>query len=410
MTMIHVLTINWTNKEGSTVEIIRCVEEGLKERCRFTHCFQVGERQNSNDYRVASWNITRGYYLLARLTGVKYGGGSIPTRRMISYISKQAPDIIHIHCPNFYNINLYMLFDYLKKRRIPTVITNHAEFFYTGNCAHALDCIQFKTGCRECKREFDHVHPYLVNKASYEWKRMYDSFEGADRFIMTVVSPWQMNRIKESPITMKLPAVLIENGVDTNVFRTDSSYTLSREGYKHAAVHVTSAFSIEKEDLKGGYYLIELAKHMPDTLFWVLGNCSKEDQVNLPDNVKIIGHVKKEELVKYYNSADVTILTSKRETFGMPCAESLCCGTPVAAFKAGGTETIAINKWTGFSEFGDIDNLRKDVSRLRKLKETDAKKIAEDGKNNYAKEKMVERYYELYRSMAGEKEENSWLT
>ena len=38
----------------------------------------------------------------------------------------------------------------------------------------------------------------------------------------------------------------------------------------------------------------------------------------------------------------LTVLTSKRETYGMACAESLACGTPVVAFLAGGTESIAL--------------------------------------------------------------------
>ena len=41
----------------------------------------------------------------------------------------------------------------------------------------------------------------------------------------------------------------------------------------------------------------------------------------------------------------------------MVVAESLCCGTPVIGFKAGGPETIAIPEYCEFVEYGDVDAL-----------------------------------------------------
>ena len=37
-----------------------------------------------------------------------------------------------------------------------------------------------------------------------------------------------------------------------------------------------------------------------------------------------------------YSAVDLTLITSQRETFSMPVAESLCCGTPVVGFDTGG--------------------------------------------------------------------------
>lgn len=398
--MINVLTINWTNKEGSTVEIIRCIEDELRDKCRFIHCFQVGEKKQESDFKVTSWNITRGYYLLARLTGIKYGQGNIPTKKLIRYIEKNAPDVIHFHCPNFYNLNLYMLLEYLKKSEIPTVITNHAEFFYTGNCAYAFDCSGYLSGCKKCDRQFDSIHPYLFNRTAYEWKKMKKVFEGANTFIMTVVSGWQKERIEKSPITQNIPVVLIENGVDTEVFKYKPCESNSiREDFKHVVTHVTSDFNLRTDSIKGGCYLIKLAEQMPDTLFLVLGPYYKTEKDIIPNNVRIIGHVDKEKLSEYYNISDVTVLTSKRETFGMACAESMCCGTPVAAFKAGGTESIAIKEWSRFAEFGDVSGLKKCVEELLDLKETKSSEISEDAIKKYSVHSMVNSFYKLYMEM-----------
>jgi 1,2-diacylglycerol 3-alpha-glucosyltransferase/glucuronosyltransferase len=43
-----------------------------------------------------------------------------------------------------------------------------------------------------------------------------------------------------------------------------------------------------------------------------------------------------EELVRYYAAADVLVLPSRTETFGLVVLEALACGVPVAAFPAPG--------------------------------------------------------------------------
>ena len=86
---------------------------------------------------------------------------------------------------------------------------------------------------------------------------------------------------------------------------------------------------------------MELAQWMPDVDFLVLGE--KGEVKDLPQNIKLLGRVyEREKMALYYSLSDATILVSKAETFSMPVAESLCCGTPVVGFKAGGPEQIAL--------------------------------------------------------------------
>jgi len=71
-------------------------------------------------------------------------------------------------------------------------------------------------------------------------------------------------------------------------------------------------------------------------------------------------------LARYYSMADVTVLTSKKETYSMVTVESLCCGTPVIGFKAGGPEQIAILEYCRFCEHGDIQTV---VCKMRSFQE-----------------------------------------
>lgn len=367
--MKKILTINCTSDNGSIPKIISDIEKENPEY-EYFHCYQIGERSDDvHEYLVDSWNMTRVYYALARIRGIKYGLGNKPTARLINHIEEVAPDLVHIHCPNFYSINLYKLFQWLKEIRMPVLITNHAEFYYTGNCAYALECIDFMNGCRHCGKQFDSVHPYMINRTHYEWKKMKESFLGANNFVMTVVSPWQEERIRLSPLIPKgMPIKVILNGVDTETFRIiyeEKNKLRSKLGFRKVkepkgfvALQVTSYFSDDPQNFKGGIYLIEMARMLPDIEFVVVGNYNLSGGANLPKNLTLVGNISDQKtLAMYYNAADITVLTSTKETFGMACAESLCCGTPVVAFKAGGTESIALKEYSEFTEYGDVEAL-----------------------------------------------------
>lgn len=64
-------------------------------------------------------------------------------------------------------------------------------------------------------------------------------------------------------------------------------------------------------------------------------------QLGLSSNVKLLGRISNEELVQYYQAADISLVpTLTLEGFGLITVESLACGTPVLGTPYGGTKEI----------------------------------------------------------------------
>lgn len=370
---MKVLQVNSVYKKGSTGKITYDIHtELLKHGIESVICYGRGEKIEEPDvYKTCSEFYSYINHFFANLTGVMYGGCCLSTNRLISIIKRENPDIVHLQCINGYFVNIYKLVEWLKKNHIKTVLTLHAEFMYTGGCGHSLECTQWSTpnGCghfRKCPRYRSEFHSYF-DRSSVMWKRMKNAFDGFDDdLIVTSVSPWLMERAKQSPILEGKKHCVVFNGLDTNIFHTYSEKEKNKIKKqlglvdKKVVFHATPNFNNDLEHIKGGHYVIQLAKRMPEIAFVVAG--PKNGDFEIPENLILLGSVKEQKsLAKLYSMADVTLLTSQRETFSMVIAESLCCGTPVVGFKAGGPETIAIHAYSRFEEYGNIDSLQKNL-------------------------------------------------
>ena len=82
----------------------------------------------------------------------------------------------------------------------------------------------------------------------------------------------------------------------------------------------------------------------------------------------------------------------------MICAESLCCGTPVVGFKAGGPESIAIPEYTDFVDYGNIEMLEQSMERILS-KKLEASEISQKAADKYSRKVMVNNYMNVYKQI-----------
>lgn len=393
---MKILQVNNVYAEKSTGKITRELHEGLLQA---GHESIVVYGRGSTVKSPGVIRLCPEWYgkvngLLARITGMPYGGCILSTCWLQRIIRRENPDVVHLQCINGYFVNIYRLIRWLKEQNIKTVVTLHAEFMYTGNCGHAFDCDQWQHGCKVCPDKKKAVKSFLFDRTAVSWKNMRDAFDGFQKACtICPVSPWTLTRAMQSDILRDFSFHTVYNGVNTRVFYSDHNQE------KQAAVlSVMAQFSPEKHHPKGGWYLIQLAERMKDVTFYVAGPAGRCEDI--PKNLILLGNLsRQEELTEWYRRAAVSLLVSKKETFSMPCAESLCCGTPVVGFRAGAPEQISLAQYSEFVSYGDLDALEQVLRRWLVRTDLNPDKIAEDAGRTYSIDAMVKHYMEVYRRM-----------
>ena len=153
---------------------------------------------------------------------------------------------------------------------------------------------------------------------------------------------------------------VIAPGVDLDVFRPrERSAARERLGVTEPSMVL---YVGRLEPLKGLDILVRAVGDlaMADTTrLVVVGGDSDSDQlvgelgalarsVGVAERVTFAGAVPQRDLPWYYSAADVLVLPSHYESFGMVALEAMACGTPVVVSRVGGLKTFVRNGESGY--------------------------------------------------------------
>jgi D-inositol-3-phosphate glycosyltransferase len=86
------------------------------------------------------------------------------------------------------------------------------------------------------------------------------------------------------------------------------------------------------------------------------------------ESIAFIGRIEQKELPVYYNAANVMVLASHYESFGLVSIEALACGTPVVATPVGVMDTLIKQGQNGqLVANGDAESLAKAIDKVTSL-------------------------------------------
>lgn len=115
--------------------------------------------------------------------------------------------------------------------------------------------------------------------------------------------------------------------------------------------------------IKGIDIFINLAKKIKNINFTIIGldkNILKN--ITFPKNVLIIPKLNQKELLKHYKNADIYCQFSRKESFGLSCAEAILCGCVPIVSDVGGLKEIVENS----DLIVDINNFSNIIKTVRK--------------------------------------------
>lgn len=122
--------------------------------------------------------------------------------------------------------------------------------------------------------------------------------------------------------------------------------------------------------------------------------------LGLYNDIRFLG--KQEQISEILSIADLFILPSETESFGLSALEAMACNVPVISTNAGGLPEININGKTGFmSNVGDVDDMAKNAIYI--LSDDDRlhhfKKAAIAQAKKFEKQHIIPLYEKLYQEV-----------
>ena len=312
------------------------------------------------------------------------------TKKLLDWVDSIHPDIIHLHCIHGYYINIEMLFNYIKERKIKVIWTQHDCWSFTGHCAYydASGCEKWKTGCHNCQQLNTYPASLFFDNSAWNWRKKKELFSGVD---MTIVTPceWLAQEIKSS-FLREYPITVIYNGIDTAVFKfTDSNF---REKYGIENKKIILGVAGEWTERKGLKDFIELSTRIDMSKYVIVVVGVTEKQKNmLPSQFIALKRTENvQELGNLYSVADVYFNPTYEDNFPTTNLEAIACGTQLITYDTGGCSECINDKEGIVIHKGDIEKV------VDFLRESDFEKLPEDKRFVFSKKDMIRRYIKLY--------------
>lgn len=265
---------------------------------------------------------------------------------------------------DIYHVTNHMLARYANFRR-PCVVTLH-------------DVLQFKYQERQFGRgPFSWLYNRLMLKSVAMVKK-------ADAVIC--VSEWSKEEaIKLLSLDPKR-TFAIHNGLDHEIFKPYDKRQVRKELKlpEDAKIILHVGAETPRKNVLGLMQASARVKNqLPNAFLVRLGEKTKEvadkiKEFGLEGSINYLQEIKDEEVAKLYSSADVLVLPSFEEGFGLPIIEAMACGTPVVTSNCGAMKEIADDAAI-LADSKDIDSIAKAIKFVLTLPASEYEKLVNKG-------------------------------
>lgn len=401
---MKVLQINATFGQGSTGVIVEhlhqcCLQNGIKSYIACPILSDV-ETKNDNFYKIGNWCTRKWHALMSRIAGKQAYYSKCSTRRFIKWVQSINPDVVHLHNLHSNYIHLNLLLKYLSIHDIPTIITMHDCWYFTGGCFHYtnVECSKWHHRCGRCPKRMEDTPSYLYDATKKILKDRKKYLTSIPRLYLVGCSKWVVEEAKKS-VLKNCNIQHINNGFDLDIFRPTPSSMAKKLGLegKHILLGAASKWlsTVNKETLN--YFI----KEMPDNYILVLFGASEHKY--LYPNVMLYGYTANQyEMAQLYSMAEVFVNCSREDTLSSLNLEAQACGTPVVTYEATGNKET-VGEGCGYVvETGNACVLWMQAKRVIETKDgTFSIKCQKWVKQEFDK-KNYEKYVQLYREAVGE--------
>jgi glycosyltransferase involved in cell wall biosynthesis len=273
------------------------------------------------------------------------------------------PDIVHLH---WVGNGLLPIQDF-SRLGVPVVWTLHDSWAFTGGCHLPYDCHRFEQQCGTCPQLGS---TFERDVSRWVWSRKRRHWRGIDFNIVTP-SQWLADQARVSSLLGQSKITVIPNGVDVELFKPlDKAFArqvLNLPSDKNLIVF--GAYLATQDPNKGFHHLLPALQQLADAGWQeraellVFGSQRPAAAPDFRMPAHYFGSLHDEiSLAVLYAAADVLVVPSLYESFGLVVVEGMACGTPCVGFRTSGVGEIINHQETGYlAEAFSTDELARGI-------------------------------------------------
>ncbi len=400
---MRVLHINAVYKRYSTGRSLMELNEDLNKNSVESYVACSKPYGEENVYVIGNPAEVKFHGFMSRLSGMQAYFSYYDTKKLIAYIEKLKPDVIHLHNLHANFINLPELLKYIAKKDIPTVISLYDCWFFTGKCMHytTAGCYKWETLCHDCPQLHEGNDSWFFDRTKKVHSDRIKLFNAIPRLAIVGISDWVTDECRRSPIAENAKIIKREYlWIDMEKFKPVPAGDKRREmGLENKFVIIGVAE--QWGEAKGLPQFLDLAdKISDDKVILLVGNPA--EGVTLPDNVICIGRTNsQQELALYYSLADVFVTFSYQETFGKVSAEALACGTPVVCYNSTACPELVGENCGKAVDTDEKDGIFRAINEIAvngKARYSDS--CVKFARDNFSRAKITKEFIKIYEDLA----------